>query len=966
MSRNVFFRMMLLLASALFSSIVYSQPGGGRMGLSNSSMVRGSVVLSPDSEGGEEVPGQGVVVQVIRSLKEKKYTVVGERGSFMIWGITPGQAIVSFSMMGYETLEKVVDLVPGENKIVANLKPTSEALKGAVIKEYVNPISVVSDTVIFKASAVKVQKGEMAIDILEQMPGVEVTEDGIKVMNEQVKNVYVDGALLFGDAPMTALKNLAAEDVTTIKSYQEYANKDPHHKISKNEEKQRVLDVQTKSKPKFVKSGDLIAGGGFDTDSTYHKFRYTLGGNASFFSEKLVLMASANINNINNANNRIRGNVFQTATSGGSPDLRSLTASVSAAKKWMSPTTRNFVLGSVTGGYSLADSYNVSESITRTIYFPGEQFDSRQTERINSGTVTRKNHAFRLGGEKALKDGSVKLDMSYTIRQSLQDGWTSERNIQDGGAPEGNAGSNHNDTHGGSFSMNTHLDKGFANRWRLSFDGNFSRESSDMATVRQDTLLSTITCTVLDIEGTDGSTSWGLTPSLRYELNDNLSISAACSWDGIYSTGRHLAFDTTNPSAPVEDGVNTRTWTSDDISKKARISLDNHFDKLNANLRLSAGYREDLIGMHETYPSMLDVGGPYRYVYGNASLGNESTVNHWSLKYSTTANAPSLSQIDPNLDNDNLYSLQVGNPDLDPSRSHSFSFDYNTVVGMQRKEALEREKTLGTRGGFPRRGRMGGDNEYSTLSVNLRYNLTTDPIVVRQNYYKTETYVPEYDYTMPAQSTLTTYENAGPKRSGEATVMYGTQLRKIMCILNLSGNISWDSSPSYVNRTLTRTDNFRPSVGASIRSNFSRKVRLNFGLRGAYVRSSNDKGDLSEYFTERLTFGGEVNQILKHFYVGGNYFKLFTQGMEYGKFNDNILNLRVGGRFGPKNNFDVSLSANDIFNTTTGFSTSMNANYVRNTWDHQFGRYVMLTLAYRFNQGGAPGGRGPGGSGRGF
>ena len=57
----------------------------------------------------------------------------------------------------------------------------------------------------------------------------------------------------------------------------------------------------------------------------------------------------------------------------------------------------------------------------------------------------------------------------------------------------------------------------------------------------------------------------------------------------------------------------------------------------------------------------------------------------------------------------------------------------------------------------------------------------------------------------------------------------------------------------------------------------------------------------------------------------------------------------------------------DLFNKTSGFSTSTHADYVANSWNHSFGRYVMLTLAYRFsrlgNQGGGPGG--PGGGMRG-
>ena len=43
----------------------------------------------------------------------------------------------------------------------------------------------------------------------------------------------------------------------------------------------------------------------------------------------------------------------------------------------------------------------------------------------------------------------------------------------------------------------------------------------------------------------------------------------------------------------------------------------------------------------------------------------------------------------------------------------------------------------------------------------------------------------------------------------------------------------------------------------------------------------------------------------------------------------------------------------------------MTSDYVNNSWTHNFGRYVMVTLAYRFNSmaGNGGGGRGPGGGG---
>ena len=229
---------------------------------------------------------------------------------------------------------------------------------------------------------------------------------------------------------------------------------------------------------------------------------------------------------------------------------------------------------------------------------------------------------------------------------------------------------------------------------------------------------------------------------------------------------------------------------------------------------------------------------------------------------------------------------------------------------------------------------------------------------------------------MPAQSSFTSYENASGNYSGNLSVSFGFPIMAIGSIITTGVSGSWDMSPSYVNDELISTQNLRPSVNLGIRSNFSRDIRFNLNGNASYVDSWNSAGSSTEYFTESLRAGFELNNIFKVMYLGGNYTKTFMQGVEYNAINDNILDLNGGFRFGPRNNVDLSVTVHDLFNKTRGFSTSMSTDYVTNRWTHNFGRYVMVTLAYRFNSmrggnGGGPGGRpggfgGPGGRPGGF
>ena len=266
--------------------------------------------------------------------------------------------------------------------------------------------------------------------------------------------------------------------------------------------------------------------------------------------------------------------------------------------------------------------------------------------------------------------------------------------------------------------------------------------------------------------------------------------------------------------------------------------------------------------------------------------------------------------------------------------------------------------------GMSGRGGFGGPQELRSLSlfsVNAGFTVTKDPIVNRRTYYAVETFLPEYDYMMPAQSNFSTWENAPNRYSANADIRLDLPIQKIRWMFTSSLSFNWDSSPSYISEVLTRTRNIRPSLRIGMRSNFSRNVRINLNGTASYIYSDNDLQDVTQYFTERINLGWELNNIFKHLYAGGNYGKSFTQGLPYDRVDDNIFDARAGARFGPRNNIDFSVSVHDLFNKTSGFSTSMTADYITNRRVHQFGRYMMFRLSYRFNSlrgsGGRPSGR---------
>ncbi|MBO4923515.1 MAG: TonB-dependent receptor [Bacteroidales bacterium] len=974
--KNLFLAFSLMTISLISSA----QNWGGNRGGGNQAMnalqqrnwnqqaiLTGNVYLTDEDTG--QQPGAGVTVIVISDRGENEkadttFAVSGANGTFTIRNLKPGNAQVTFSMLGYQEQTNPITLVSGQNRVIANLNAENIMLEGAVVRDIANPVSIKEDTIAFHAAAVKLNAGEMAIDILEQMPGVEVGENGVTVLNEDVSTVYIDGALLFGDAPMAALNNLRAEEVVTIKSYQEYENKDPRHRISKNESKRRVLDIETKTKPTMVSNGNFLIGGGYDTDTTFHKFRYTVGADLNFSSEKLQIEGSFNLNNINNQNNRRRGNTFRAAGGGGSADLKARMAEISFNRRWMSPETRNFVLGSIGASYEYNSRYNVSESRSERIYFPNEQYFYRKNTSSSLSTTDNGTHRFSVNGRKALPDGNMRINASLSLTDNESISQSSDYNYQNDLPRRGTSSSTNRNTDGISYNVGANINKGFNNKFRLAGSISMNSSKNEGISTKVDTTTSTITVTVLDIDTGTESRSMNAQASAAYELSERSTIGIAYGYSNNKSNSVQWAYDVTNPAASVIDSVNTYNRINDNYTNSVSATFRTTFNNDQVILSANLDYRMTGLNRGDAFPEEEPIySRSFNAFVPSLQIGNNSQMNHWQFNWTTSSNTPSIDQLRPRIDNTNLYSVSAGNPDLKASKSNAFRFNYSTVLGKEARNALLGQAL----GGNNRQGGWGINSNLTTFSINGSFTAGKNPIVSRRTYYTEDTYLPKYNYTIPAQASFTSYENASNNYNANLSVNFGFPIKFIGCIFNTGLSGSWDKSPSYVNDGLIYTQNLRPGLSLGIRSNFSRDIRFNINGNGSYVHSWNSAGSSTEYFTEAIRAGFELNNIFKVMYLGGNYTKTFMQGVEYAAVNDNILDLNGGFRFGPRNNVELSFTVHDLFNKTMGFSTSMTDDYVNNRWTHNFGRYVMVTLAYRFNSmggnGGGGGGRGPGGPG---
>src|SRR5690606_16682383 len=103
------------------------------------------------------------------------------------------------------------------NLDVITLNPGSDLLDEIVITTDAAPIRVKKDTLEFNAASFKVRPDATVKELLEQLPGVEVDDDGkIKVNGKEVSNVLVNGKPFFSEDGKAIIENLPADIINKV------------------------------------------------------------------------------------------------------------------------------------------------------------------------------------------------------------------------------------------------------------------------------------------------------------------------------------------------------------------------------------------------------------------------------------------------------------------------------------------------------------------------------------------------------------------------------------------------------------------------------------------------------------------------------------------------------------------------------------------------------------------------------
>lgn len=297
----------VLLSVVLSAGLIHAQSG-----------FTVKAVFSDETSGGP-VAFATVSLTVSGARTPAAYALTDSEGKVALTKVKAGTYVLKAELMGYKSFEKTVTVSKsidlGNFKMAADV----QVIEAARVTAAGNPIIVKKDTVEYNASSFKTTDNDMLENLLKKLPGIEVSSDGTVTANgETITKITIDGKTFFLDDPQLATKNIPAKIVEKVKVVEKKSDQAQFTGIDDGEE-ETVIDLSLK--PGMMKGwfGNLSAGGGHDLQQGWDgDWRWQGAAMIGRFTDKSQLSIILNGNNTNNRGfNDMAGSMMRSMRGGG-------------------------------------------------------------------------------------------------------------------------------------------------------------------------------------------------------------------------------------------------------------------------------------------------------------------------------------------------------------------------------------------------------------------------------------------------------------------------------------------------------------------------------------------------------------------------------------------------------------------------------------------------------------------------
>ena len=947
-----------------------------------------------EDKSSEAVPFATVSLTPSGNTKAVKYALTDDHGKAALTKVAKGSYTLKAEIMGYKTHTQTVNVDKNVDLGDVKMAEDAVALDAAKVSAVGNPIIIKKDTIEYNASSFKTSDNDMLEQLLKKLPGVEIGTDGsITANGETIKKITIDGKTFFLDDPQLASKNIPAKIVDKVKVVEKKSDQAAFTGIDDGEE-ETVIDL--KLRPGMAEGwfGNVMAGGGHDIPgggSDMNDWRYQGAAMIGRFTDKSQLSIILNGNNTNNRGfNDVAGSMMQNmrGNRGMGRGMGGWRGNNGISTSWMGGLNGAFTLldgdMDLSGNYLYNGSDKYVEEETAKITYMEDGSRLLSNEGGTNNTLSQ-GHRFGVRLEhKFSKNTSILFEPQFNFgsgrfnefsrfsTRSLAEGAADTLNVNDG--YNSNEGWNNNWSTSGFLLFRQKLGK---QGRTLSANFRYSFSDNDMWGFNR-------SLTKVD-ENNDGEWDPVAPDGLVNQRYDQNARSTSLSGRVVYTEpiAKNLFLEANyNYSWNRNSSVKQTYDSSSDAEVDGMLVYDSANETLNdiySNniLNVSHNHRAGMNFSYQLKKFRAQLGASVNptqtYNRTNEKEYSNQVIN-WSpqamLFYSPNENVnlrmfyfgrsaqPSTSQLMPVPDNSDPLNISLGNPYLEPYFNHN----------VRMRFGYTNKKT------------------FTSLNFNLRATIVENAVTSAQ-WYDAD----GRQYSIPVNGPATTslngrlFINSPFGKSGfsifsmsfanynESVSYVGTtafrdlEAGKYYDAANADFNYDLfhndypdlDKVADKFTRNRIQTVGFTQRLRLTYRNDF---VEVNVGGRTRMskswytIQNSNQKYTWNNQVDASMnwTIPGGINFIAD---VDYNWYNGYTTPQE----DEVILNAEIT-KLLFKKKFTLALKAYDILGQSKNLSVTDASNYHMETRNNTLGRYIILSLTYRFgNFNKGPQGRGPGG-----
>lgn len=835
----------------------------------------------------------------------------------------PNAYLLTISAKGYKKTNITIPLNSNNyNKTLSDifLQPSTDELEAVVVKSVV-PVKIKGDTTEFNADAYHLKPNATAEDLLKKLPGMDVDQSGgIKSSGETVSRVYVNGKRFFADDPKMATQNLPSDVVDKVQVFDALSDQSAFTGFDDGN-RVKTINIITKKDKSIGLFGKTFAG-------ACSRGLYALGTALHRFNDKqqISLIGEANSTNQqmftfqdifgSSGGGRPGGSGGMGGPGGGGPSgPQGASNSSGLVKTWAGGLNYRDTWGKtqISGSYFLNKRSNEINSLTNTQQLYNS--DSTRVTNSLSNTFTRiLNQRFNLNIETNFDSSNaliIRPNISFqnttsNARTNSQIGWQGLDSIS-------NTYSNlYSKNSGYNGSVDFLFQHKFAKTGRTislgeTVSGNKTKGNGTSYTWIDDYETKNIDTTNQSYHSEAKSTSYSTTlsytepiaPHQQLELNINNTYTKSNSYRNTFD------YDYNTQQYSIEDTSLTNVYRNTYVSNRATLSYRYNYNKL--NFSIGGGVQ---IGRQEGNNDMKDIHIKQNYTnfYPTANLNYKfSNTRNLRFNYMGRTTQPSITQLEPIVDNSNPLSITSGNPDLKQSFAHSLRFLYTS---FDRQKSVFMDAFLSAT--------FTQNNIVNAITSLSNGGQSTVPINMNGNYAING----HYNYTFPIRS---------PKSN-----------------LSFTTDASSSKTASMINEAKNFTYNHTLSERIKWTTNLTNTFDINLSTQPSYniARYSLQPKQNANYFSQNMVV--EATWYTASGWIASSNFNYtYYKGLSSG-YNVSIplLNASFAKQIFKNKAGEIKLSVYDLLDQNKSITNTRTDNAITQVKSNVLTRYVLLTFTY--------------------